>query len=430
MDRSTDKAAMIRRGWFAVSLGAAFYCYQFIVRVFPNILHQELMDIFSIDTDGLGLIISTYGWAYSLMQLPLGLAIDRWGPRYLVSIASLFVSLGCVLFIATKSVYVAAFGRFLMGMGSACGFMSCVKLATLWLPPRQLSRAIAVTMICGTFGAALGGTPLSLIERHVGPYYCILGLAGLGLLMSLVLITLIPQRSPVKRKGTPTKAALSEANPLQDLYMILRNPQSWIIAFYSMLMYVPITVWGEAWGVPFVERATNSSEYMAAIATTCMFAGAAIGSPLFTALSDQWRSRRSPIVLGSILALATNAMIVLTPDIPLMLMYVLFFFTGLVYTAKVLTFSCICEIMPRSMSGISVAMINSIVMLTGAVYHPLIGFLAKGHAEQLGPIPVNYMYSYYDYQFALTVVPASILLAVLFGLFIKDTHPDRNRFSA
>lgn len=427
MVRNTDKKSMIRRGWFAVGLGATFYCYQFIVRVFPNILHDELMEIFNIDTDGLGLIISTYGWAYSLMQLPLGLAIDRWGPRYLISVASLFVASGCMLFITTTNPYIAGVGRFLMGMGSACGFMSCVKLASLWLPPRHLSRAIALTMICGTMGAVLGGTPLSLFERAVGPYACIATLAGFGLLMSIVLFALVPENEKSSR-SSGAKANLSDAHPLQDLKTIVSNPQSWIIAFYSMLMYVPITVWGEAWGVPFVERATHSTEYMAAVATTCMFGGAAIGSPLFTALSDQWRSRRRPIVLGSFLALATNAMIVLVPDIPLMLMYVLFFLTGLVYTAKVLTFSCICEIMPRSMSGISVAMINSIVMLTGAIYHPLIGFLAKNHAERLGSLPDNYVYSYADYQAALYVVPISILIAVVAGLFIRDTHPDRYRY--
>ncbi|USO01121.1 MAG: MFS transporter [Alphaproteobacteria bacterium] len=425
MSENPDKKTMIRRGWCAVALGSAFFCYQFIVRVFPNILHDELMDILNLNTASFGVIISAYGWAYALMQLPLGLAIDRWGPRYLVSSASLLCAIGCLLFIVAKNIYVAWIGRFLMGMGSACGFMSCVKLATLWLPTRFLARAIALTMLCGTLGAVLGGTPLSLYVNAVGPHACIVTLAGLGVVMGLLLLLFIPHAPPPKKFLSCPKSTGTHNHPLVNLKTIMLNPQSWIIGTYSMLMYVPITVWGEAWGVPFVERATQSTEKMAAMAITCMFAGAAAGSPLFTAISDLWRSRRFPMVLGSVLALATNAMIVFIADIPLMGMYVLFFLAGLVYTAKILTFSSICEIVPRSMSGVSVAMVNAIVMMTGPIYHPLVGHLIESHATRGGLLPADYIYTYMDYHAALYVVPLSTLGAFFLAFFIKETHPDR-----
>ena len=70
------------KGWIVVICGALFYMYQFMIRVSPNIMNEELLYQFAIDSASLGFLIGAYNWSYSIMQIPLGLTMDRLGPRF------------------------------------------------------------------------------------------------------------------------------------------------------------------------------------------------------------------------------------------------------------------------------------------------------------------------------------------------------------
>lgn len=147
------------RAWTIAVIAGFFYCYQFIIRVFPNVLNDDLMRVFSIDAAALGVVVGFYSWAYSGMQLPLGLTIDRMGPRILLSLAGFVCGISCLIFASTTTVTLASIARFLMGMGSACGFMSAIKLGTLWFAPKDLGKVIALTMIFGTIGIFCSPAP-------------------------------------------------------------------------------------------------------------------------------------------------------------------------------------------------------------------------------------------------------------------------------
>ena len=170
-----------------------------------------------------------------------------------------------------------------------------------------------------------------------------------------------------------------------------------------------------------MEMAADVDEKIAASVITCMFLGAAIGSPFFTVLSDFLKKRRLPMVMGSIVTFFIYCAILLYPGQHLYVFYVLFFLAGFFYTAKVLTFAVICEIMPRHMSGVSTAFINMIVMLTG-VLHPLIGGLLdfKWDGKYENGIP---LYTADDYRFALIILPICLIVSFFLMRFMKETHP-------
>ena len=183
------------KAWFIVSCAGTFYAYQFIIRVFPNVMRNEILTAFKIDAHIFGDIISLYDWAYAIMQIPIGLLLDRFGPRVLMTVAALCCSLGCIMFAMTSDVFMASCARFLMGMGSACGFIGTLKLGTLWFPPHKLGRVIALTIVMGTLGATLGGTPLSLVIDYMSwsVALVLLGVLGAGL---SVLIYLFVTNTP------------------------------------------------------------------------------------------------------------------------------------------------------------------------------------------------------------------------------------------
>src|SRR5262245_26180778 len=107
--------------WVVCSFGAIFYCYEYILRIFPSVIAEQLSHYFFIGAAGFGQLAAFYYYAYDPMQLPVGLLVDRYGPRKLLASAALVCAVGSAVFIYPYFV-VASFGRFLVGFGSAFAF--------------------------------------------------------------------------------------------------------------------------------------------------------------------------------------------------------------------------------------------------------------------------------------------------------------------
>ncbi len=409
------------RGWTVVACGGLFYMYQFMLRVSPNIMNNELLTNFAIDSAGLGIMVGVYYWAYSAIQIPLGITMDRLGPRIFLCAAAFICAVACFIFGNTSSVLIGGFARFLMGMGSACGLIGTIKLGTIWLESRQVAKVTGLTMVFGTLGASLGGVPLEILLNNVGFERVMEILGIIGCVIGVLIYFIVNAHPPIDHhKELPDLYA--NEHPLKDIMRVVKTPQAWVVAIYGMLMYIPITVMGSAWGVPFLRLTTGLTELVAVSIVSTMFFGAAFGSPFFAFYSDYIKSRRIPMFIGSVLT-SLIWITVFYADLSLSWLYVLFFIAGFAYTSKCLTFASICELMPLKMSGISLAFVNMIVMTTGILFHPIIGALINIHwnGEMMNDVP---HYSAQDYQFALTIVPIFLVISGFVLIFMKETHPD------
>lgn len=179
------------RGWIVVACGGIFYLYQFMVRVSPNIMNHELLTNFAIDSAGLGLLLGAYNWSYSAMQLPLGITMDRFGPRFFLCGASILCAFACFLFGNTANPIIGGIARFLMGMGSACGLIGTIKLGTIWLEPKHVAKVTGLAILMGTAGASLGGAPLEILLNKVGFKQTMEFLGLMGLVVSVLIYLLV-----------------------------------------------------------------------------------------------------------------------------------------------------------------------------------------------------------------------------------------------
>jgi sugar phosphate permease len=412
------------QAWAVVSCAALFFGYQFILRVTPNVISEDLMQILMIDATELGFILAYYNWAYAGMQLPLGVMMDRIGPRVFIGAGALTCSIACYLFSIVETVEMASIARFLIGLGSACGFIGTLKLGTLWFEPKDMGKVIALTYTLGTIGATLGGAPLRLLYEYVG--FCtmmqILGI--LGFFIS-VLVFLIVHNHPHGKQHTDALKIYENKHPIHDLWFVVKNPQSWCIALYSMLMYAPIAIVGDAWGVQFLEKACGLEDIVAPLVISVMFFGAAIGSPLSATLSDLIQNRRLPMIVGAVVTLVIYLVIILVKDLSLYALYALFFMAGLAYAAKGIGFAVICEIMPRRISGVSIAFVNTAVMLAGTIFYPLIGFLVHLHWDGT-LVACSPLYTGDNYRFAFIAIPVISFMSIFLVLLMKESHPARS----
>ncbi len=422
MTRDLDQGI---KGWIVVFVGALFYLYQFAVRVSPNIMHDELLQMFSIDAAGLGTIIGAYYWSYTMMQIPLGLTMDRMGPRYFLCAAAFLCALASYIFGNTDNIYFAGGARFLMGMGSACGFIGTLKLGTIWIHSKHIAKVTSLAILMGTAGAGLGGAPLRFVLEQYGLTSTMNMLAVIGIVVGVIIYISVRIHPPINHQNEVPDIYKNE-HPMRDLMRVVRTKQAWVLAIYGMLMYVPITIIGIAWGVPFLERYYEIDEGLAASVVSVMFLGAAIGSPFVALISDViLKNRRWPMLIGAAMSAGIWGGVVFIDGLPLAIMYVLFFLGGISYTFKTLSFASICDIMPRNFSGISIAFVNMIVMATGIIFHPLIGFMIDYHWSGVVDGQEN-LYSLADYKFGLITIPVSMVLAMIVIIFMRESHPERS----
>jgi len=101
------------------SIAVLFYGYENLLQVSPSVMVPELMHSFNVNAAALGNLSAVYFYAYASMQIPLGVLLDRLGPRRLLSVAALLCAIGSFLFGAAHHLVYAVLGRIFIGLGSA-----------------------------------------------------------------------------------------------------------------------------------------------------------------------------------------------------------------------------------------------------------------------------------------------------------------------
>src|SRR5260221_3726990 len=137
-------ARMSVRPWLVWGCAAFFFLFQFIVRLTPGLFLDDMFQELKLNACSAGAVSSIYYLGYSNVQLFVGLILDRIGVRYPITGAATLILIGCVLFSSTDQLYILYLARFLMGVGSALGFLSCVKTASMWFVSEKLGTLIGL----------------------------------------------------------------------------------------------------------------------------------------------------------------------------------------------------------------------------------------------------------------------------------------------
>lgn len=396
-------------GWVIFGIGAIFYSYEFLLRILPSVMTTDLMQVHHITTAGLGYLAAIYYVIYTAMQLPVGLLIDWYGPRRLLLIASAICALGSFFFASSSSLMLAATGRFLIGLGSAFGFVGVLRLASIWLPPTRFALATGLVTTLGMAGGVLGDVGLSHLVVTAGWHAAVILSAWMGVVL-MVVFYFIPEMR--HHSFTSSERGQQWQQLRQQTMAILRMPIIWLNGLAGSLLYVPLSAFGELWGVSYLQTVQNLSRVEAALAVSWLMWGWAIGAPLAGWLADKTGNRYRVVLSGSILSL-------------LFVLYILHsqFATHLGLFAAMLTFGVLCsgqilmmvivrDVCPHHLLATGMAVTNMIIMAGGMIFQPLIGVLIKPHTAALishtsSTLVVN------SYIHAMYVIPAAIFLAIL-----------------
>lgn len=407
--------------WIVCTLGALFYCYEFFLRVAPSVMVPQMMGAYHIDAKTLGLIAAAYYYVYTPMQFPVGVLMDRYGPRKLLSVTICLCALGAFLVSAFMSVYVCAFARFLMGFGSAFAFVGVMKLAVHWLPPNRLALVSGLTTALGMVGGIIADDALTNAVNFVGWRQSWLYAAIIGLVLGFIVWLVVRDNPPHRETKIIKKETRTWKQAIFYLTRIVRNSQIWLVGFVGTFLFMPITVFGALWGVSFIAAIHHISEVRAGYEVSMVFWGFAIGGPIMGWFSDFIRRRKIILIGGSFVGSILFSILIFVPTLSLSATYFILFFSGAFCSAQILVFAIACENCPKKASGTAVATTNFLVTLGAVVFQPVAGWLLS--LDKNAPIIHHiHVYTYGDYRRALLVLPVALVLSIFVSFFIKETY--------
>jgi sugar phosphate permease len=395
------------------AIAASFYIYDFILRVMPEALTLDLMHDFKIGAGGLGILSSMFFWGYDPMQIPCGLLFDRYSARKILSITILLSALATIGFSLTHSIVMASLYRFIMGATTAFSFVGALVVGATWFRGKQFAFYTGLVQLLGCAGAVIGIAPVSALAGHYGWRHTSLLIACLGLIFTL-LIALFVKDAPSRKKQKSKKSH-------KALYKkCFQNPQTWWVALFGFSIWAPVTVFASMWGSPFYQQSAGLSSVVSGQLISVIWITIGLAAPLIGWLSNHLKQRIWPMVICSLLGIASTLGLIFIPYHFLTHLLLLIGF-GISASALVIGFGLIVDIQPPAAVGTTIGFTNMAVVMGGILLLPSVGFVLNhfwsGLSRAGDPI-----YSAHTFKMALLVLPVSFLLALLSACLIKETH--------
>jgi MFS family permease len=369
---------------------AAAYFLSYFFRSVNAVISPDLVAAFSLSAGELGLLTAAYFLAFALFQLPLGVLLDRFGPRRTNGALLLVAGLGALVFGGARDVGELLAGRALIGLGVSGCLMSAIKAFTLWFPGEQLPARIGGVMFAGGLGALAATAPVEAALSLTDWRGVFLVLGGAAWAAAAAIFLFVPERDTGASGETMAQLASAMAR-------VFASALFWrIAAACTLFQGLNMAIQG-LWAGPWL--ADVAAQSRAEVATTLLALATATmcGFPFWGAVAA--RLARKGVAPMSVFASATGlflcvqALLVLGVTACPLLLWTAFGFFG---TSGSLAFTVLSRSFPLGLTGRANTALNLLVFLTafaiqwlfGVVVNywpaPGGGYLAEGYRAAFG----------------------------------------------
>ena len=223
---------------------SAGYFLSYLLRGANAIIEKDLVADIGLGPAELGLVTAAYLGAFALFQLPLGILLDKFGPRRVQTFLLSVAGIGTVVFAFGQSADMLILGRALIGLGFAGGLMASFKAVVIWIPEQRRALANALVMCSGAIGLLLATQPLELATQMFGWRDVFVALAAVIFAVAFLIFTVVPERAG-------TAPADSFGNQLRGVASIFADRRYWaitpLLATTSGAHVAIQTLWAGPW---------------------------------------------------------------------------------------------------------------------------------------------------------------------------------------
>ena len=323
---------------------AAGYFLSYVYRTINAVLSPHLAADLGLDASDLGLLTSVYFLTFAAFQLPLGLLLDRFGPRRVEATLLLFAAAGAGLFAVSADRMELIIGRGLIGLGVSACLMASFKAFVLWFPAVRLPAINGWVLAAGGLGALFATAPVEAALHLTGWRGVFTGLAILTVAVAAALWLVAPERS-----------SKAPANGWREQWggvaAIFRSPVFWRIAPSSVVSQASFLAIQGLWAGPWLRDVAGLDKAAAAGYLFWVAAAMVAGFLGMGQLAYRGSQRGIPLVTvaagGMVLFMLVQLALLLKLE-PLWLLWVLFGFLG---TAGTLNYAILTQAFPPALAG-------------------------------------------------------------------------------
>jgi sugar phosphate permease len=222
---------------------SAGYYLSYFFRTINALLAEKLIDELGLDASHLGLMTSVYFLTFAAIQLPLGVLLDRYGPRRVQSTLLIVAAIGAALFATAHQFGTLVLGRALIGVGVAGGLLAGLKAIVSWFPKERISLVNGCFIMLGTLGAVTATSHADWLLPHIGWRGLLALLAVATSATAAIIFSIVPDLSCIH--AVPCRQSIR-------LRVIYTDPRFWRLAPVSMMCISTAWALQGLWAAPWL----------------------------------------------------------------------------------------------------------------------------------------------------------------------------------
>jgi sugar phosphate permease len=343
--------------WFLLS---AAFAYQYVLRTYPGVFIREIRVDFQMSAREFARISSHCLYAYALLQIPMGLLLDRFGVRVVALGSFVALLVGHQIFISTRSTACAQLGRTLLGAGSACMLIGSMKMVNDNFPIHVRSVLMGLTLVINDVVVIGASRWLAAANTNWRTIVNVLQYAGYALFL-VALLALRPRQTP------------SENAILRDIWTVVKNKKIVLYGILSVGVYSSVAAISDFWGVGFLVAKFGLSKLQATQLNTIIFIGFGVGGVLIPLFFGFGKRALRAVRYGSLLVVVLFAYLLYGRTPTIGVLQIVMFALGFLACLEVLCFVMAAQLTNGHNSGLISGWVNTFNMLGGAAIQQAIG---------------------------------------------------------
>lgn len=404
---------MTRRAALLASFLVA-YLLSYFFRSTNAVLADDLRRDAALTPDQLGAMTSLFFVGFAAAQLPLGAALDRWGPRVVTPALMLVAAVGSLVTAGSEGFVGLAVGRTLIGVGMAGVLMGALKAFAAWFEPSRFPTISGLFVGLGSLGALGATTPLLALAGAVG-WRQVFVLAALATVAAATLLVVVVRAAPRRETTSETRREpdVGAADRPVGFAAIFTNGAFVRLALLILALTGGMFAHQGLWGGPFLTTGLGLPAETAAAMLLVLGGAVTTGYLLAGPVAGRWGVDRVIAAGAALAVLALLGLTALTPATPRLVIGLVWAAYGLGAGANVLGFAAARSLFPGA-AGRAVTALNLFAIGGSAALQAGLGWVVTTVAEAAGTATPPLL----AYRVAIWVT-AALLAAGWFGFVVR-----------
>ena len=399
-------------------LGMAFMLSQFL-RSAPAVIAPNLRSELDLSAAELSGLPAAMFLGSALMQLPVGVLLDWFGPRRTIAGFLLISAAGTLGISAAQNAVVLAAALFVAGCGIAPVYMGLIVLLSRWVPRDRLAAAGSIAVAVSGTGLLLSSTPFGWASAAIG-WRDTLGFVGLGAAALSVIVFLVARdRPPGAVAAEPVPESLVQT--IRGLVRILADRRLYGLAAVASVSVGSFLSTRALWTGPYLNDVFGLDLIGRGNVILALSAAWLVSALFFGPLDRLFDTRRGIVSAGAIAMAAAFALLTVNNSNSVVIVTALFVFLGLSSSYTALIFAHTRALFPDTHTGRAITAINLFIWGGVFVTQVVTGAIVNAFpADALGRSPVE------AYQAMFATLAVALLVSVLIYRRTEDVPPSKD----